>query len=473
MIIRNQLYKTLLLPVFVIVGLIALSYLPETTVYGDEPLKRVDILSDVKNKTYSVSEAEKLIAQAEEERKQLLANDSIPPGVTPIEDFSTRDSMFMMERFYQKLNEIDQLDRPVRIAYFGDSFVGGDILTGDFREMMQDKFGGCGLGALDLIQDNSRVNVRSKNHGLIIHKPTQHKDYKPELQGMNNIYTTSDSNAWVSFTGLRKSRYGTHIGLWNTSLLYFRPTQETTVSCKVNDGDPQELYNGKSDTLQVVKTEGDINSIEWNLRGSKTIYYFAANEGRKGIVVDNFSIVSVPGTQHLKIPQETLQEFAKARDYDLIIFHYGLNIVDDKDQTGYRGFRKSYNKITEKFRKAWPEAAQLIVSVSDRSKRTENGEHTTMKGVEELVVAQREIAKKNKIAFWNLFSAMGGKGSIAKMEANGEAAKDFTHISFKGGKKLATMLFKAINNGLMNYNRHKDANADIDQRVNNIKNFTR
>ena len=36
--------------------------------------------------------------------------------------------------------------RPVRIAFFGDSFVEGDILTADLREKLQLAYGGGGTG---------------------------------------------------------------------------------------------------------------------------------------------------------------------------------------------------------------------------------------------------------------------------------------------------------------------------------------
>ncbi len=51
-----------------------------------------------------------------------------------------------MTRFYQALDQLAKAPRPVRIAYFGDSFIEADILTADLREMLQQKYGGCGVG---------------------------------------------------------------------------------------------------------------------------------------------------------------------------------------------------------------------------------------------------------------------------------------------------------------------------------------
>ena len=62
--------------------------------------------------------------------------------MTCIEDYSD-STMRGMTRFYQALDELASTPS-VRIAYFGDSFIEADILTADLREMLQQKYGGCG-----------------------------------------------------------------------------------------------------------------------------------------------------------------------------------------------------------------------------------------------------------------------------------------------------------------------------------------
>ena len=62
--------------------------------------------------------------------------------LTPIEDFDTT-GMRGMRAFCDTLLNAR---RPVRIAFFGDSFVEGDILTADLREKLQLAYGGGGTG---------------------------------------------------------------------------------------------------------------------------------------------------------------------------------------------------------------------------------------------------------------------------------------------------------------------------------------
>lgn len=48
------------------------------------------------------------------------------------------------------------------------------------------------------------------------------------------------------------------------------------------------------------------------------------------------------------------------------------------------------------------------------------------------------------VAFWNVFGAMGGENSMIRFVENNWASKDYTHLSFRGGKEIASALLKAI-----------------------------
>ncbi len=65
--------------------------------------------------------------------------------------------------------------------------------------------------------------------------------------------------------------------------------------------------------------------------------------------------------------------------------------------------------------------------------RTEDGELRTMPGVKNLIRYQQNIAAESGIAFWNMFEAMGGEGSMAKLvHAKPSMANyDYTHINFR------------------------------------------
>lgn len=384
------------------------------------------------------------------EYKELLAKDSVPAGILPIEDFLPGDTNRMMDRFYKALLNIEDMERPVRIAYYGDSFICGDILTQDLREMLQEKFGGSGVGAVELVQQYSRSSVRQSSEGLSEYDPVKRNGFKVDLQGMTGEYCVSDAAATAKLIGTT-TKHSSHVKTWTNSQLFFRPQSSATVSCQIN-GKQKELYSGKSDKLQMVQMEGETSSAEWSIKGKGNVLFFASNESSKGVIVDNFGMVSVSGNQLKKIPQSTLEEFAAVRPYDLIILQYGLNVASPKEADHYKYYVRGFKDVISNFQKAWPNAAILLVSVSDRAMK-EGGVPKSMDAIRELVGVQHEMAKDCKVGFWNMYKVMEDMGGVIKMAEQGNAEKDYTHITMKGGKVLAKPLYDALMNGLFNYER--------------------
>jgi len=73
-----------------------------------------------------------------------------------------------------------------------------------------------------------------------------------------------------------------------------------------------------------------------------------------------------------------------------------------------------------------------------------------MPGVLGLIQAQKRVAIDTHVAFWDLYSAMGGEGSIVEMVQRGEANKDYTHINHRGGNRIARYLYDALMLGYEN-----------------------
>jgi hypothetical protein len=99
--------------------------------------------------------------------------------------------------------------------------------------------------------------------------------------------------------------------------------------------------------------------------------------------------------------------------------------------------------VIRHFKAAYPQASILVVSMTDRDQRSTEGIHT-MAGVESLVGYQQIMAANEKVAFFNLFQAMGGRESMKTLVDKGYANKDYTHISHAGGRRLATHLVESI-----------------------------
>ena len=103
----------------------------------------------------------------------------------------------------------------------------------------------------------------------------------------------------------------------------------------------------------------------------------------------------------------------------------------------------------EKMKRTMPSTSFLLVGCSDRAERRSDGFHT-MGSVLALIQAQKRVAINSRISFWNLYEAMGGEGSIVNMVNNGEAARDYTHVTRKGSDRIAHWLYDALMLGYEN-----------------------
>lgn len=125
--------RTWILCLMIVSALMGLHFLPRVEVFGIE-LRRVDLLSDLFPDTPDVSEKE--MAEAMKQQRphpaHRKANDC-PKGMVCIDDYSM-DERRNMDVFYRRLAELNTRKRPVCIAYFGDSFIEGDIFTADLRD---------------------------------------------------------------------------------------------------------------------------------------------------------------------------------------------------------------------------------------------------------------------------------------------------------------------------------------------------
>jgi hypothetical protein len=198
--------------------------------------------------------------------------------------------------------------------------------------------------------------------------------------------------------------------------------------------------------------DGNMKRVRWTLSGNQNVNaQGVAVEGKKGITLDNFALRATSGTHLQHLSADYLKQLAQVRPYDLIILHYGLNVAS-KNQLNYEYYVTGMSKVVSRLKECFPTTSILIVGVGDRETRIK-GELHTMKGVLALMQYQQQLAALNEVAFWNLYEAMGGDGSIVKLSETkpAQARKDYTHITHEGGLTLATYFYDAL---LAGYDKH-------------------
>ena len=451
---KNRVVYTFLLTLLVVAGLGALHFLPPLSV-GGKPLRKVDLLSDIRiDKPVVVADSD-TVAPPVVVRKPAFV-DTCRSGMTCIEDYADSASLGM-GWFYQALGEAGR--RVVRVAYFGDSFIEADILTADLREMLQKRFGGYGVGYVNITTQVAgyRPTVGHQWNGWGSHAITDTTHFDRSRQDLSNHYFIPHAGAYVLLKGQRK--YASRLDTCQSSTLYFVSPGEARITALVNGVHAETFRIAPGDSaLQALTVHGRIGSVQWKVDSvaASSTFYAATMDPSTGMVVDNFSVRGSSGQQLLNIPVKMLRQYDRLRPYDLIVLQYGLNVASEQG-VNYTYYTKAMAKVIAHLQEAFPRTSILLVSVGDREYKDENGQLRTMPGVKNLIRYQQALAADTHIAFWNMFEAMGGEGSIVEMvNAHPQMANyDYTHINFKGGKHIAELLYNALIYGKEQYEKRK------------------
>lgn len=423
----------------VVAGLLALQLLPQIVV-GDTELRKVDLIADIR-------------AGGADSLAQESSGDSVPLSIVGNEylhDYSGRDDSLAVNRgleyFFRKLDSAQVMNRPVRIAYFGDSFVEGDIMTEDLRALFQDEFGGRGVGYVPVNQlvAGLRGSVIARSNGWqrksVIDRGRN--DARMGVDGM--MFVSRGSMAWLELNA-RKDMAAKHQDGGDLGAIFYRPIEGLTLTPYI-DGNPVTV-TGKTegDAVSVQYIDGNMSTERWvvtTAAGSHAVVYGSSMETRHGVCLDNLALRNTTGMHLEHIKDEVYRDFFKARQYDLIILAYGLNIVSKKEGKDYSTFTAITERVIRKMAQYSPGTTFLVVSIGDRARKTMNGMES-YPSMAEYVEQQRAMAERLGICFWDMRKTMVSMGGVAKMVDHNPplATKDYTHINFAGGKVLAKRLF--------------------------------
>ena len=448
---NNKLHESFLLCVVIIASLLAFSVVPKFSLES-LTFKKVNLLSDIElEEVDSVEVAFKDSLVAKQDSVIQLVKETSRPGITCIEDYSGDSTA--MSKFHKALADIEKNPKAVRIAFYGDSFIEGDIFCGSFRDSLQSIFGGRGVGFVPITSGVAgfRNTIKHSFDNWRTSSLISRTDSTAEYGPAGYCFVPLEGN-WVEYKPSRKR----FLREFNTVKLYYKNYEEAAVKVSLNRDTTQKTMQLKrSNQLEEWSYRGrNIKSIRFQFEPFDSLRLFGASfEDGAGVYVDNFSLRGNSGISLTGISRSMLTKFNSYRNYKLVILQFGLNMVVE-DSLNYKAYVKRMVKVINNLKKAYPQASFLLMSVSDRSSNS-RGKFETMNAIPAMRNAQRMIAQETNIAFWDMFQAMGGENSMVRfvMSKPALAAKDYTHLNHNGGKKLAGLLVKSL---LYSHERHKE-----------------
>lgn len=328
----------------------------------------------------------------------------------------------------------------IRIAWFGDSLIEGDLITQTVRELLQNEFGGAhGVGFVP---------------------------FRSLTAGFRTSATAISSGSWRE-ENFKNARSGTplflsgHVFYSGNGQFLLRDNTvrdslqvvEKWLICGQSRSPASMVVNGQPVSISAPKRFNRIlldKSPSPRIRiqcssGANLPLYGVSSEPEYGVVIDNFSFRGISGVELDKIDGSLLESIANSGLYDLVVLQYGVNLMFRPKDTNYDYYYKIMMPVVGRLKERMPKSEFLLVSCSDRAFRY-GGKWKSAIGLDSLVKVQARIAYENRIPFFNLYKSMGGEGTIVKW-AEGTprlAAKDYIHASSAGAAILGRYFFNAF-----------------------------
>lgn len=442
---KNQLHYSFLLCLTIIGVLLVLSLFKDFTI-GSFRFRKLDPLAEIRVGEDTLVAASPLdsIAKPEERAKQdsIVAHviEKCPPGISCLEDYSSDSTA--LRNFFRALRRAEKNKRPVRIAFYGDSFIEGDVFCGSFRDTLQSIFGGRGVGFVPITSDVAgfRNTIKHRFKNWKTKSMMNKKDSLIKVGPSGYSYVPLEGN-WVQYKPSRQR----FLREFNTVKLYYKSYKDAIVHYTFDTTQWSDVLEASGKVEEWKYNTKKAKLVEFEFDPFDSLYVYGTSfEAGEGVYVDNFSIRGNSGMNLSAINSKTYKEFNKHRNYKLVILQFGLNMVVE-ESLNYRAYAEKMVSVITTLKKNFPECSFLLLSVSDRSSNT-TGEFRTMKAIPALRDAQRLIAQRTGIAFWDMYEAMGGQNSMVKFAESEPplGARDYTHLTFKGGKKLAGSLAKSL-----------------------------
>lgn len=359
-------------------------------------------------------------------------------------------------RFYMPGNNVAYLDaffklldnasnKHVRIMHYGDSQLECDRISCDLRSRFQEQFGGMGVGLIPVQQTiatytlSQTTSPSEVSRGLIYgaaENRVSHSRY-----GIMGQVTRTGGTTKVKVSGLGK-KYPTSAKFQRISVSArngsFSVSTADTV-CKLNN------VGESKNSIYTVTLPKPVGKATITLSGDAEVYGIML-DGTAGVSIDNIPMRGCSGTMFTGIDSSSLTPFFRNENVGLIILQYGGNSVPYiKSDKSIESYKNSIKEQIELFKQLAPKSKILFIGPADMATR-QNGKMQTYPQMEKVVRALREAANESGVAFWDMYSAMGGRNSIVQwVKARPQlAGPDHIHFTPKGAKEISDILYNTF-----------------------------
>ncbi len=351
--------------------------------------------------------------------------------------------------FFDRLAALDDGEKTVvRVVHLGASMIGMDDLPSVIRGKFQTRFGDGGAG-LVLLQ---RYMTNYIHRWVDLSGSGWEHCYIGYLCKRDGHYGLGGATFWSG--GRAKTRIETrkkglgsaasHVEVW-----YAGQPGGGRLQVQVDDAEPvviETQAEALEDRFHAMDVPKGRHAVTVKPGGGGVVRaYGVVLETDAGVVWDQFSWLGAFTKRMLAWDDGHIAAQIAQRDPALLVFTFGGN--DTRRMANRKltaeAYTAEYLEGIQKVRAGKPEASCMVTAMTDRARSLE---FDVTDVLEDVVEAQRQAAKQAGCAFYDSFSAMGGRGSLAQWRRKNPplAAPDRKHLDHAGREVLGGWIYDAL-----------------------------
>lgn len=323
------------------------------------------------------------------------------------------------------------------VLVLGDSHIAADFLTGQFRQLFQNKYGSGGVGFISpvAVPGNRYSNVSfSKARGWQLESSRGQVNpaftlggyiLRPLPDSMDYHVRTVDSTSDIRAQVLYRAPGGATLNLQGKPLLL---------------ADTQEGWALSEPA--VVPSSFSVSFAGGNTTQLGGLWLRSSRPG--GVIISalgiNGSQISMLDKWHNNWP-DTLRMLGA----DMVILAYGTNEAFNNNLS-LDEYRQVLVRQIRKIRRAQPEAAIMLIGPgsSIMNKGAVTCEQRQPKLLKPIIHVQKQVAQEQHTLYWDWFAWMGGDCSIERLARQGKARPDLIHLTPEGYQDSAAALWREL-----------------------------
>lgn len=361
--------------------------------------------------------------------------------------YMPNDDETYLDGFWEALQLADT--RHVRIMHYGDSQIECDRITSLLRQKFQDEFGGIGVGLVPALQSIPTFTLSSS---IIPDDVPQYLSYGPaEMRGADSFYgplarvTHIPEHATIRLTGIGGREYSHSSRFSRITVITRQPATLLLKTSEEEEAQEMPLESGGEPCFYTMTLDRSTYRITLEVEGETDILGIQL-DGQTGINIDNIPMRGSSGSNLMSISRSSLRPFFARENVALVILQFGGNSMPYLNTDNLHEFKESVKYLIRTFHELEPDAKVLFIGPADMARNREDGELESYPILPALNDSLRAAADEAGAAFWNMYAAMGGRGSIIRwVEANPQlAGEDYIHFTPLGAKKIAQLLYDTL-----------------------------